>query len=183
MKPQNIGFTKDGTLKLFDFGLAACVKRSEYATDTYELTGSTGTLSYMAPEVALKQPYNEKVDIFSFGMILWKMTSGKVPFAGMNHEEYLERVARGGYRPFIRNDLPLSLKILIEKCWDQNPIFRPSSSEVLTTIEKMINDNSSKPLQELPTHHKSSGSFFTTVFRRKGVRITSSDDERQEKFT
>ena len=43
----------------------------------------------MAPEVALRQPYNEKVDIFSFGMILWQMLHGAAPFKGMKREDLL----------------------------------------------------------------------------------------------
>ena len=51
LKPENIGFTEDNTLKLFDFGLAICVKRPKLASDVYKMTGYTGTLRYMAPEV------------------------------------------------------------------------------------------------------------------------------------
>jgi serine/threonine protein kinase len=83
LKPQNIGFTKYGTLKLLDFGLMACVKKRVAATDEYEMSGNTGTAIYMAPEVALRQPYTEKADIYSFGMILWQMTSGTASLAGI----------------------------------------------------------------------------------------------------
>jgi serine/threonine protein kinase len=65
LKPQNIGFDADKTLKLFDFGLAACVQKKRTASDTYDMTGYTGTLVYMAPEVVLRKRYNEKVDVFS----------------------------------------------------------------------------------------------------------------------
>jgi serine/threonine protein kinase len=46
------------------------------------MSGGTGTLIYMAPEVALNKPYSEKVDIYSFGVILWQLASGVAPFAG-----------------------------------------------------------------------------------------------------
>ena len=82
MKPQNTGFTKDGQLKIFDFGLMACVRKRGQPTDAYNMSGGTGTLIYMAPEVALSKPYSEKVDIYSFGVILWQLASGVASFAG-----------------------------------------------------------------------------------------------------
>jgi hypothetical protein len=51
LKPDNVGFTGDGVLKLFDFGLCTLVRNRPNATDTYEMTGNTGSLRYMAPEV------------------------------------------------------------------------------------------------------------------------------------
>ena len=51
LKPDNIGFTKDMKLKVFDFGLATCIGRSGHSNQVYKLTGCTGTLRYMAPEV------------------------------------------------------------------------------------------------------------------------------------
>ena len=65
----------------------ACVKKRVAATDEYEMSGNTGTVIYMAPEVALRQPYTEKADIYSFGMILWQMTTGTTPFAGTSPTE------------------------------------------------------------------------------------------------
>ena len=61
LKPDNVGFTLDGTLKLFDLGLASCVYQRTSSTDSYAMTGQTGSLRYMAPEVALNQAYTEKV--------------------------------------------------------------------------------------------------------------------------
>jgi serine/threonine protein kinase len=60
----------------------ACVRKRAQSTDTYKMSGNTGTLIYMAPEVALNKPYTEKVDIYSFGIILWQLASGVVPFSG-----------------------------------------------------------------------------------------------------
>ena len=51
LKPDNIGFTDTMKLKLFDFGLMTCVKKPAFATDMYDMTGYTGSLRYMAPEV------------------------------------------------------------------------------------------------------------------------------------
>lgn len=62
-----IGFTLDGTVKLLDFGLARVVDdASPYSNDKYEMSGETGSLRYMSPEVADCRPYNHKADVYSF---------------------------------------------------------------------------------------------------------------------
>jgi serine/threonine protein kinase len=61
LKPDNIGFTDNGQLKLLDFGLSTAVTKGERKTDTYKLTGSTGSRRYMAPEVARADEYNQSV--------------------------------------------------------------------------------------------------------------------------
>ena len=70
LKPKNIGITQSGRLVLFDFGLAAVWKvgdDDEAGKEKRRLTGETGSLRYMAPEMALNHPYNHKSEVFSFG--------------------------------------------------------------------------------------------------------------------
>jgi serine/threonine protein kinase len=69
LKPTNVGFDVRDDAKLFDFGLAREFRPEELEDRSYKLTGETGTMRYMAPEVALSQPYSEKVDVFSFGIM------------------------------------------------------------------------------------------------------------------
>lgn len=71
LKPDNIGFTLDGTLKVLDFGLARLVENSSpYSDQVYHMSGETGSLRYMAPEVADSRPYNHKADVYSFGKLV-----------------------------------------------------------------------------------------------------------------
>ena len=130
----------EGQLKLFDFGLMACVKKRSSSAQAYEMTGNTGTLVHMAPEVALRKPYTEKVDIYSFGVILWQMTSGEVPFAEMKRDDFMARVVNQGQRPRIRDDLPEGIVRLIQRCWDTNPTIRPSSEELLKILDSLCGD-------------------------------------------
>eukprot|EP01042_Synura_sphagnicola_P000799 gene799-885_t len=92
LKPDNIGFTTNGSLKLIDFGLSTCIRTGTRADDVFEMTGYTGSLRYMAPEVALRQPYNEKCDVYSFGIILWQMARSKVPYEGLTSQTFLQHV-------------------------------------------------------------------------------------------
>jgi hypothetical protein len=61
LKPDNLGFTSSGVVKLLDFGLCTVIPKSENVDEVYELTGGTGSMRYMAPEVARNEKYNEKV--------------------------------------------------------------------------------------------------------------------------
>lgn len=74
LKPDNIGWSDDGVLKLFDFGLSVSVRAQRERTEQYRLTGNTGTLRYMAPEVVLGRSYHQSVDTYSFGILIWQVT-------------------------------------------------------------------------------------------------------------
>ena len=149
LKPDNLGFTQDGTVKLFDFGLCTAVKRTETASDTYEMTGNTGSLRYMAGEVALRQPYNEKVDVYSYGILLWQMAKDKVPFKGMNRADFMNQVVRKGVRPKIDKSWPKDFVDLLQSCWHVDFTQRPSFEMVSHSLTRQL-------LQENPINRRSS---------------------------
>ena len=97
IKPNNIGFLADGRLVLFDFGLASLWPRSGSAEDDAPraLTGETGSLRYMAPEVALNRPYNHKAEVFGFASVLWEMAAHVKPFATSSTENFLSALSQG----------------------------------------------------------------------------------------
>mmetsp|Transcript_16210 Transcript_16210/g.22136 ORF Transcript_16210/g.22136 Transcript_16210/m.22136 type:complete len:176 (+) Transcript_16210:624-1151(+) len=97
----------------------------------------------MAPEVALRKAYNEKVDVYSFGILLWQMLSGEVPFAGLSRDQFMERVACGGQRPALSaisqlSSLPEGLTRLMEQCWHASPSQRPSCASIVLTLDAII---------------------------------------------
>lgn len=147
LKPDNVGFTEDGSVKLFDFGLCTLVRRTESATDTYEMTGNTGSLRYMAAEVALRMPYNEKVDVYSYGILLWQMAKDKVPFKGMNRADFMNQVVRKGVRPKIDKSWPKDFVDLLESCWHLDFTQRPSFEMVSHSLTRQL-------LQETPKQNR-----------------------------
>ena len=132
LKPENIGFHRKfhpqctcghrGTngnregcscyvevTKLFDFGLAKELKpmyRKSHPAhpdmDTYKLTGCTGSRRYMAPEVCFSYPYNDRADVYSFGILLYQVASLVTPFDGYSMGRHERYVLREGHRPDVK---------------------------------------------------------------------------------
>jgi len=112
-------------------------------TDSYRLTGGTGSYRYMAPEVFRHEPYNNKVDVYSFGMIMYQLIEGVVPFCGTKPVQAAYNAAKSGVRPTwkILNLLPKSahvLRTVIEHCWAEDPGRRPSFEQIVDALENII---------------------------------------------
>eukprot|EP00611_Tribonema_gayanum_P020591 TRINITY_DN3780_c0_g1_i1.p1 TRINITY_DN3780_c0_g1~~TRINITY_DN3780_c0_g1_i1.p1 ORF type:complete len:538 (+),score=136.60 TRINITY_DN3780_c0_g1_i1:226-1839(+) len=145
IKPDNIGFTKDGDAKLLDLGLAKAVPRSELQDQTFAMTGETGSTRYMAPEVAESRPYNEKVDVHSYGMVLWEMATLRKPYDGMARDQFYSAVVRGHVRPPLNKRWPKEFSDLLAACWAEDFKARPSFADVCNRLQEM--------LQEAADHH------------------------------
>lgn len=140
LKPDNVGFRADGTCVLMDFGLATCVYSTRASEDVmYKMSGMTGSLRYMAPEVVLRQPYNEKADVYSYGILLWQMASDVLPFPIMETDDFIQYVAKGGLRPEIDPHWPPKFQNIIAKCFEGNPKSRASMAWVISELKAMIN--------------------------------------------
>ena len=138
LKMQNIGVGADKNLKLFDFGLAKCVRKRVTETEAYDMTGGTGTLRFMPPEVAMYKPYNEKVDVFSFAILMWAIITKQIPFKGFDRATHYERVMVGGERPPLEDNWPEWLKNLLTRAWHTDPLMRPSMCQVYEIMEKCV---------------------------------------------
>jgi len=140
LKADNVGFTKDGVLKLFDFGLCACIRRQTCSDEGYRLTGRTGSLRFMAPEVAQSLPYSEKADVYSFSILVWQMARDHVFKQGMRWAEFMKDVVVEGERPKVDESWPASFSSLLESCWDADPAVRPSFARILEVLESVIGE-------------------------------------------
>jgi serine/threonine protein kinase len=142
IKPDNIGLSRDGKLKLFDFGLSVAFQRCSYHDEAYQLTGNTGTFRYMAPEVALNQAYSGKADVYSFGMVCWQMASGLTPYGLVNKREFMEQVVHGGLRPALLPEWPKDFCSCIESCWHPNPDCRPTFDTIVNMLTISVHTQS-----------------------------------------
>ena len=107
-------------VKVADFGLA----RVQDTART--MTGGIGTSQYTAPEVLRSERYDNKVDVFSFGVILWEIHAQKLPYTNMNAMQIAVAVATQDYRPPAPPNCPEPFRELMEECWHPRPKQRPT---------------------------------------------------------
>ena len=129
LKPANIMITGDGSVKVLDFGIAK--QSSPTGESSTEGNIIVGTPDYMAPEVALGQPADQRADIFALGVILYEMAAGQRPFQGKDAPSTLTQVM---YRELPRVEsinpaAPAELGDLIEKCLRKDKGLRLGSME------------------------------------------------------
>lgn len=130
VKTENMLLDANRTLKIADFGVA----RVE-AQNPRDMTGETGTLGYMAPEVLDGKPYNRKCDVYSFGICLWEIYCCDMPYPYLSFTDVSSAVVRQNLRPDIPRCCPSSLASIMRKCWDANPDKRPDMGEVVKLLE------------------------------------------------
>lgn len=152
LKPRNVLLVNSSAdhLKVGDFGLSKLI-RVKHAQDVYKMTGETGSYRYMAPEVFRHRKYDKKVDVFSFGMILYEMIEGEPPMAHYEAYEAAKYVSEG-HRPTFKSKSYIGeLRDLTESCWAADMNRRPSFLEILKMLEKIK--------EHLPAEHH--WSFFS----------------------
>ncbi|MDY0001813.1 MAG: protein kinase [Polyangia bacterium] len=129
IKPENIMIRDDGVIKLTDFGIAAMVD-TQKLTVTGQLLGSP---AFMAPEMVTGDRLDFRTDVFSLGVLLYRLTVGELPFKGRNPHEVLKRIAEADYiRPDIANPrVGDALSAILVKSLQRDPELRYPSVEAL----------------------------------------------------
>lgn len=94
----------------------------------------------MKLQVARKQPYNQSVDVYSFGITMWEMLTGKLPFQGISREEFMTEVVGKNFRPTVSKKVPVVLASLLRACWDSSPVKRPSFENIKSTLEAVMTE-------------------------------------------
>ncbi|MGZ8831165.1 MAG: serine/threonine-protein kinase, partial [Thermoanaerobaculia bacterium] len=152
LKPENVMISRDGFVKILDFGLAKLVRpitQSE-TTAPHTTPGAVfGTVAYMSPEQAAGRPVDFRSDQFSLGVILFEMLSGRMPFNEATAAETLAAIIRRA-APAIPavNDVPPELQRIVDRCLSKDPADRYASTRDLARDLREIRDrisNSSEP--------------------------------------
>ncbi|CAB4443420.1 unnamed protein product [Rhizophagus irregularis] len=115
-----------------DLGLCQPIKSFLKKYDIY------GVIPFMAPEVLRGKSYTPGSDIYSFSMIMWEFTSGIPPFNNRAHDIQLSLSICKGERPKIIENTPQCYVNLMKKCWNEDPLKRPSTLEVEEVIREWI---------------------------------------------
>lgn len=132
LKTLNLLVTDSDAIKICDFGMTT-VKTRAYATTV------AGTTQWMAPEILREGKYNEKADVFSFGIVLWELLTRQPPYFGMDPMTVKQKVILENYRPAIPPATHPVYEKLVRECWDADPSKRPTFSECVSRLESLLN--------------------------------------------
>jgi serine/threonine protein kinase len=125
IKSHNVLVDEYFNVKLCDFGLAKKVTELNLGSGKF-----CGTPAYMSPELFMKKSYDEKIDVFSFGTLLWEILVRKVPYDGLEVHEIKNKITTDE-KLFVPKTIPLEYSSIIESCRHWDPSKRPSFSELL----------------------------------------------------
>ncbi|CAN8287486.1 unnamed protein product [Cochlearia groenlandica] len=134
--------------KVGDFGLSK-IKRNTLVTG-----GVRGTLPWMAPELlsGSSSKVSEKVDVFSFGIVLWEILTGEEPYANMHYGAIIGGIVNNTLRPGVPSYCDPEWRLLMEQCWAPDPFVRPSFPEIARRLRTM--SSSAVQTKAHVVHHK-----------------------------
>lgn len=130
LKPSNVMVTRDGRLKVLDFGLAKALAQPAALGETQALTMApissvgqvVGTVPYMAPEQVRGEAVDARADLFSFGILVYELVTGRRPFGGKTFADVSSSILRDAPEPIqrTRSDLPRDLDRIVSRCLEKD---------------------------------------------------------------
>ncbi|XP_073843796.1 mitogen-activated protein kinase kinase kinase 13 wallenda isoform X2 [Musca autumnalis] len=129
LKSPNILISAEQLVKISDFGTSR--EWNEISTKM----SFAGTVAWMAPEVIRNEPCSEKVDIWSYGVVLWEMLTCEIPYKDVDSSAIIWGVGNNSLKLPIPSSCPEGFKLLVKLCWNTKPRNRPSFRQILSHLE------------------------------------------------
>nr|KAG5713709.1 hypothetical protein BaRGS_024336 [Batillaria attramentaria] len=129
LKSPNVLVAKNDVVKISDFGTSR-----EWNEKSTKMSFA-GTVSWMAPEVIRNEPCNEKVDIWSFGVVLWEIITKEIPYKDVDSSAIIWGVGSNSLHLPVPETCPEGFKLLMRQCWSAKPRNRPSYRQILMHLE------------------------------------------------
>ena len=145
LKPANVIITNRGEVKIVDFGLAKLMSGKRITK-----SGRTvGTAAYMSPEQARGEPVDHRSDIWSFGVLLYEMLSGQLPFKSDYEQALVYSILNENPQPVasLRSGVPSELEAIVNRCLEKDPPKRYESAvDLLGNLNRVKREKSSRTL-------------------------------------
>ncbi|XP_051761504.1 mitogen-activated protein kinase kinase kinase 13 isoform X2 [Ctenopharyngodon idella] len=129
LKSPNVLVTQNDGVKISDFGT------SKELSDKSMKMSFAGTVAWMAPEVIRNEPVSEKVDIWSFGVVLWELLTGEIPYKDVDSSAIIWGVGSNSLHLPVPSTCPDGFKILMKQTWQGKPRNRPSFRQILLHLD------------------------------------------------
>jgi serine/threonine protein kinase/Tfp pilus assembly protein PilF len=148
IKSQNIMITNDGKVKIMDFGLA----KLREGTQLTKVGSTVGTAAYMSPEQAKGEEVDNGTDIWSFGVVLYEMLTGKQPFKGDYEQAIIYSILNE--KPELEGNISEALKYIVEKALAKDRKDRyQTAHEMQSDLEQLKNETFSKAYSKTSKNH------------------------------
>lgn len=135
LKSSNLLISENNTIKICDMGLSKLKRvQGAWSNELYHMTPETGSYYYMAPEIFEHQSYSLKVDVYSFGLVVWEIFAGALVFATLYPKDAAQEASRHNNRPQLDKNWPRPLRHLLKKCWHEDSAARPGFDEIVVWL-------------------------------------------------
>ncbi|XP_053205655.1 mitogen-activated protein kinase kinase kinase 13-like [Panonychus citri] len=176
LKSPNVLMSSNNVLKISDFG------NSRLWDDKSMKMSFAGTVSWMAPEVIRNERCSEKVDVWSYGVVIWEILTREIPYKDVDSSAIMWGVGNTSLHLPVPTTCPDGLKLLLNQCWKQKPANRPTFAQILDHLDiaanEIISIGNDKFYQLQATWKEEIDLYFSHMKRVSGqISPFSSDDE------